>query len=401
MVDEILPQIIKQNDAKIIQVVLDGAGGIPFPDKTAFELADIPNLDSLAKGSACGLLEPVMPGVTPGSGPGHLGLFGYDPIKYQIGRGVLEALGVGMHMQEGDIAARGNFATLENGVIVDRRAGRISTERNKELCKQISDQISQIEDVDVIIEPGKEHRFAVIFRGDALSEPVSDADPQKAGNPPKKAEPLDSKAEKAARIINKFIRQVTDLFEGQRPTNTVLMRGFANPPQIPSFQEDKYKLKAGAIANYPMYVGLARLVGMDIVAQPEHMEDEFDALEENYDDYDYFYLHIKKTDSFGEDGNQEEKVKKLEKFDNLLPRLIDLEPEVIAVTSDHSTPSKYKSHSWHPVPFAIRGKYAFNDQASQFTENEFAQKGIHGNKRGTYLMPLILSNAQRFLKFGA
>ncbi|MBN2542517.1 2,3-bisphosphoglycerate-independent phosphoglycerate mutase [bacterium] len=399
MFEELLSSLAIKNENKIVLLVMDGVGDLPVNGKTPLEAARAPNLDRLASEASCGLLNIVYYGITAGSGPGHLALFGYDPIIYQIGRGVLEVLGVDMEMKKGDLAARGNFATIENGLITDRRAGRISTEKNRELVDIIKNNIQKIEDVEVIIKSGKEHRFAVIFRGSDLHEPLSDADPQQTGLKPAPAKAHEPSAKKAERIINKFIDEVTELLASEKPANTVLMRGFANYPAIKTLKE-RFELNCAAVATYPMYRGLARLVGMNILPTGETIEDEFNTVRENYGDFDYFFVHVKKTDSRGEDGNFEGKVKEIEKVDKALPMLTDLNPSVLAVTADHSTPCKLAAHSWHPTPVLIHGKYAFTDDAKKFSERECA-KGILGRIPGTALISLLMANSLKFKKFGA
>ncbi|GAB4114972.1 MAG: 2,3-bisphosphoglycerate-independent phosphoglycerate mutase [Candidatus Caldatribacteriota bacterium] len=399
--EEIIRSLTLSTESKIILLVLDGIGDIPYHNqKTALETAHIPNLDDLAAQSVCGLTDPVSPGITPGSGPAHLSLFGYDPIKYQIGRGVLEALGIGMELTPDDLASRGNFATInEAGLITDRRAGRLATEVNEKICRMMQDKIQEIEGVKVIIAPGKEHRFVVVFRGEGLEEGLTDADPQKVGEKIKFTEPLRSAAEKSARIINKFITLATEELKESYPANTVLLRGFAKHPGLPLMSE-LFKLNPAAIATYPMYKGLAKLVGMKVLPCGETIEDEFEVLQKNYQYYDFFYLHIKKTDSYGEDGNFEEKVKIVEKVDKFIPEVLKLNPDVLVVTGDHSTPASLKGHSWHPNPFMLKSKYIRIDGVKKFTENECAKGGL-GRFSATDALSLMLANALKLKKFGA
>jgi 2,3-bisphosphoglycerate-independent phosphoglycerate mutase len=381
-------------------VVIDGLGGLPVDGRTELEVGSLPNLDRLASQSLCGLIDPIAPGITPGSGPSHLALFGYDPVRYQIGRGVLEAVGVGMDLEKGDLAARGNFATVDSkGTVVDRRAGRISTEKNQQLCRALQKQIETIEGVQVIIESGREHRFVVVFRGDDLDEGLTDADPQKEG---KKAAPsvgLHEGARRSASVVNGFIERATELLQGHHPSNTVLLRGFSRVPNIPNMR-DLFKVKAGAIASYPMYRGLARLVGMELLETGETVEDEIDTIINFFDDFEFFFFHIKEPDIRGEDGDFEGKVAALEKIDTLIPEIVKLEPDVLAITGDHSTPSILGSHSWHPNPVLIYSKYARTDSVVRFTERECAMGGL-GRISAVNLMPLLLANALKMKKFGA
>jgi len=399
--EEIMKSLAIKTESKIVLLVADGIGDIPSENnKTVLEKAFIPNLDKLASKSTCGLTDPISCGITPGSGPAHLSLFGYDPIKYQIGRGVLEALGVGMELTSRDLACRGNFATLDNkGIITDRRAGRIATELNEKLCKLMQDKINQIGDVEIIIRPGKEHRFVVVFRGDGLDGALSDADPQKVGEKIKFAEPLNSKAKKSAETANEFIKQATEVLKGHHPANTVLLRGFAKHPGLPTMKE-LFKLTPAAIATYPMYKGLAKLVGMDVLKIGESLNDEFKSLQDNFNKYDFFYLYIKKTDSYGEDGYFEQKVKVIEEVDKYIPEVLALKPDVLVVTGDHSTPAIMKGHSWHPNPFMLFSKYIRVDEVEQFNEKECV-KGELGRFSAVDVLPLMMANALKLQKFGA
>ena len=399
--EEIMKSLAIKTESKIVLLVADGIGDIPSKNnQTVLETASIPNLDRLASQSVCGLADPISRGITPGSGPAHLSLFGYDPIKYQIGRGVLEALGIGMELSSRDLACRGNFATLDKeGIIADRRAGRMATELNKKLCKFLQDKINQIGEVKVIIRPGMEHRFVVVFRGDGLEDALSDADPQKVGEKIKFAEALDPKAKKSVKTVNEFIKQATDILKEHYPANTVLLRGFAKYPGLPTMKE-LFKLTPAAIATYPMYKGLAKLVGMEILETGESIEEEFKTLKKNFEKYDFFYLHIKKTDSYGEDGNYEQKVKIIEEVDKYIPEVLNLKPDVLVVTGDHSTPALMKGHSWHPNPFMLLSKYIRVDEVEQFNEKECVKGGL-GRFLAVDALPLMMANALKLQKFGA
>ncbi len=398
--EELFRELSVKADTKILLVVLDGLGGLPYQgEKTELEAASTPNLDELARRSSCGLIIPVSYGITPGSGPAHVSLFGYDPLKYQIGRGILEALGVGMEVTDRDVAVRGNFATIRDGIIVDRRAGRISTEKNRQLISYLSQNIKEIDGVEIILRSGKEHRFVLVLRGEGLSDAVSDADPQKEGLPHRKPEALEPSARRTAEVAAKFIKLAEALLKDEEKANTVLLRGFSKYPSIPPMQ-DVFKLKPAALATYPMYKGLARLVGMEIIDCGETLQSQIETLRKIWKDYDFFYFHVKKTDSRGEDGDFEGKVKEIEEFDRRLPQLMDLKPDVLVVTGDHSTPALMKSHSWHPVPFLLYSKYALADEAKAFSERECA-KGILGIFPALEALPLMLANAGRLKKFGA
>ncbi|MDD4362879.1 MAG: phosphoglycerate mutase, partial [Atribacterota bacterium] len=264
-IEDIIKQISVETESKIVLLVADGVGDIPSKDgKTPLEYANTPNLDKLASRSVCGLTHPVSRGITPGSGPSHLSLFGYDPLKYQIGRGVLEALGIDLELTEDDLACRGNFATIDGDIITDRRAGRISTELNKKICNILQEKIQEIDGVQVIITPGKEHRFVVIFRGKNLKDGIADADPQINGKKIKYAQALNPESQHSAEIINKFIKKALETLKGQQPANAILLRGIAKHPGLPSMNS-LFKVKPAAIAAYPMYRGLAKLVGMHVL----------------------------------------------------------------------------------------------------------------------------------------
>jgi 2,3-bisphosphoglycerate-independent phosphoglycerate mutase len=398
--EELMKSISAKNPAKMVMLVIDGLGGLPLHEKTELEQCHVPNLDKLASQSVCGLVDPISPGITPGSGPSHLALFGYDPMKYEIGRGVLEALGIGIQLTEGDLAARGNFATIdEKGVIVDRRAGRIPTEKNKALCDLLQKGIREIEGVKITITPGKEHRFVVLFRGEGLGEGLTDADPQKEGKLSIPASANSDSAKFSERVVNRFIEEATHLLRSQDSANTVLLRGFSHPPQIPTMTE-LFQVRPAAIAVYPMYKGIARLVGMDVLEAGEGIRDEIKALRNYFDQYDFFYLHIKKPDMFGEDGNFHGKVGAIEEVDEFIPDLRDLEPDVLVVTGDHSTPSVLKSHSWHPNPILLFSRFIRTDAVERFDERSCLSGGL-GRFPATGIMPLMLANALKLKKYGA
>ena len=400
MEEGILKEIIRQRETKIILLVIDGLGGLPNPDKTELEAANTPNLDSLSKISSCGLSEPLGPGLTPGSGPAHISLFGYDPFKYQIGRGVLEALGIDLVLTKEDLASRGNFATLnKEGKVIDRRAGRISTEKNREICSILSENLKEVDGVKILIKTVKEHRVVVLFNGENLNQDISENDPQREDIPPLSINPLSPEAKFTSEIVNKFIQRVNEILKDEKPANTILLRGFSSKPQIPTFKE-RYLLSSAAIATYPMYKGLARLVGMEILPVGDTIEEEIKTLKRNYSNYDFFYLHIKKTDSFGEDGNFKAKVKVIEEVDRFIPQILDLKPDVLVVTGDHSTPSLLKGHSWHPNPFLLYSKYCQPDGLKSFSEKE-CRNGSLGIFLAREAMSLILANSLRLTKFGA
>ncbi len=401
---DLIKPLIQKNVTKILLIVLDGLGGLPDASgRTELETAHTPHLDTLANESACGLHIPVAYGITPGSGPGHLGIFGYNPIDCQIGRGILEALGLDLEVRRTDVAARGNYATIKDGIIIDRRAGRIPTEQNRKLTEKLQNEIGKINDVELIFASGVEHRFAILMRfPDALdpdSAMITDTDPQKEGKTPFPPKPLSKNAEKVSQISERLINMAHEILKNEEKANFILTRGFSSMPNIPTFHE-AFGLKALAIATYPMYRGLARLMEMDTPAIEGNVKDEITFLQNTYNEYDFFFLHVKKIDSYGEDGNFEGKAAKIEEFDKLLPDIFRLKPDVLIITGDHSTPSRIKSHSWHPVPVLIKSPYVLGGICKVFSERECV-KGELGIFPAMNLMPLALAHAGRLKKFGA
>lgn len=397
--EELARELSQPTDSKIVLLVMDGVGGLPVDGRSELEAARKPNLDELAKRGVCGLSDPVFMGITPGSGPAHLALFGYDPLKYQLGRGILEALGSGVEVGRNDLVARGNFATLKGGLIADRRAGRIPTEENIRICAYLNAHLPKREGVEVGVFPGKEHRFVARFTAEGLADALTDADPQKEGKPRLPARAIVPEAAMASGIVNRFLDDLTDVLRGEPKANTALLRGFSKFPSIPTMQE-LFKVRPAAIANYPMYKGLARLLGMTVMDVGADTADLFDALEKSANDCDFFYVHYKKTDSAGEDGKFDAKVAAIEALDKFIPRLVALNPDVLVVTSDHSTPSALSGHSWHPNPFVLVSKTAGVDDVAVFTERACG-KGLLGRFRALYAMPLMLAHALKLKKFGA
>ncbi len=401
MVDAFFRKLIVSADTKIAMLILDGLGGLPLEPggKTELETAATPNLDALAARSALGLTVPIGPGIATGSGPGHLAIFGYDPLEYEIGRGALEALGVDFELGPEDVAARGNFCTIdEAGILTDRRAGRIPSENSLKLIELL--RTIRVEGAEFFIEPVKEHRFAWIVRAPGLGAALSDTDPLSTGVKPLEVRPLDERSGKAAYYANEFIRQAGDLLRGRSPANYILLRGFDQLPSIPSYPE-MFKLRAAAIAVNGMYRGVARLAGMEVLPLTgAALEDEFSALENSWQDYDFFYLHYKKTDTCGESGDFAGKVKAIEEFDAQVPRLLALEPDVVIVGGDHSSPAVLRAHSWHPVPLLLYGKHVRPDGVAAFGESACA-RGSLGLIPARQVMPLALANAGRVAKYGA
>jgi 2,3-bisphosphoglycerate-independent phosphoglycerate mutase len=397
---EHIKRISRTSPSKMVFLIIDGVGGLPHPKtgKTELESARRPNLNRIARDSICGLIDPVSPGITPGSAPGHLAIFGYDPIQYNVGRGVVEALGIDLELKPDDIAARGNFCTVDDkGIITDRRAGRISTDRNTELCLLLNN--IALEGAEISVLPVKEHRFVLILRGKALSPELADSDPQQTGLAPKKIEPLSPQAQKTAEIVNEFVSQARSRLQHEASANMVLLRGFSRRPDIPSIPEI-YKLKPAAIATYPMYRGLARLVGMQILPGGDSITEQMNNLRHYYADYDFFFVHFKSTDARGEDGNFQAKVKAIEELDNALPSLLGLEPEVLIITGDHSTPATLAMHSWHSVPLMLKSKWCRPDNVAEYSERACLAGGM-GRFPATEIMPLAMANALKLDKFGA
>ncbi|MCD6415706.1 MAG: 2,3-bisphosphoglycerate-independent phosphoglycerate mutase [Planctomycetes bacterium] len=405
---ELAEELVKRKEIargrkKLILLVLDGLGDIRHPSNdysTPLEDADTPNLDALASRSALGRIIPVDYGITPGSGPAHLGLFGYDPREVQIGRGVLEAVGIGMQLRRGDLALRANACTVERGnVVVDRRAGRPETEVSAKRIEYLQEKVGRIEDVEVIMKPGKSHRFAIVLRGPGLAEGVSDTDPHEDNNPLREAVAQTEGAQKAARIVNALQREALEALAGEGPVNGILLRGASALPDIAGLGE-RFGLRTAAIATYPMYRGLASLVGMDLLDTGPTVAEEFQTCLDRWDDYDYFFVHVKGTDQAGEDGDHEEKVSVIEQVDQSLPMLLGASPEALAITGDHSTPCPMALHSWHPVPLLMHSPRCGADRRPRFTEDECNFGGL-GVFRSMFLMPLLLANAGLLDKYGA
>jgi 2,3-bisphosphoglycerate-independent phosphoglycerate mutase len=398
-IHELIAELREENGSKIVLLVADGLGGLPLEPggKTELETARTPNFDAAATRGVTGLSIPVLPGITPGSGPGHLGLFGYDPLEYRIGRGILEALGINFDVTSRDVAVRGNFVTLENGLIKDRRAGRPTTER----CVAMVEKMRQVKipGVEVFVEPVKEHRFVVVFRADGLGDKVNDTDPQATNVPPLTAKGHDAESQKTADIVNQFVVQVQEILKADGPTNGCTLRGFAKYPKIGTMKE-VYGLRSAAIAVYPMYKGLARLVGMDVLDAGDSLESQLATLKSVWAQYDFFFLHYKYTDSTGEDGNFPKKVEMIERLDSAIPGILENKPDVFIVTGDHSTPSKMKSHSWHPVPTMIVADTARTDGVTEFSESACLRGGL-GQFEAKHLMLMAMAHAGRLGKYGA
>lgn len=397
---ELARKLAQPASTKIILSVLDGLGGLARPEtlRSELESADTPNLDKLATRSEVGLTLPVGHGITPGSGPGHLALFGYDPLEFDIGRGVLEATGIDFELGPDDVAARGNFCTLDAaGNITDRRAGRVPTEISSKLVERMRD--ITLDGVEIFVEPVKDHRFVLVFRGPGLGDGVTTTDPQHTGVPPLPAAATDDVSERTAALVNAFVAKAHEMLKEEPQANGLTLRGFAHYPQLPSFPET-WGVRAAALAVYPMYRGLARIAGMTALPCPGGMSEQIQRMKERWDDFDYFFVHYKPTDAAGEDGDFEAKCHALQEYDAFVPQLLDLGADVLMVAGDHSTPALMAAHSWHPVPFLIHSKFAREGNVLHFDEEECA-KGNLGTFPAMEAMPLAMAHAGRFTKYGA
>lgn len=399
---ELIDTLIVKNRSKIIFLIMDGLGGLPIAgrDETELEAAHTPNLDALAKQSVCGLLDPVGYGITPGSGPAHFALFGYDPVKNSIGRGMLEGAGIDFPMTEKDLLVRINFATVDRqGLVLDRRAGRIDDETNRRVCRKLQEQVRLEGPVEVIFESVREHRALLVLRGEKLRDEIVETDPQKTGVLPVAPRALVAEAEPTAAIFSELVDKAGKVLADEVRANMILLRGYACYRKYPSLAE-RFGLKALAISGYPMYRGISRMLGMEIAPQTDSIAAGFEVLRENYAEYDFFFLHVKPTDSRGEDGNFEAKVKAIEEVDTLVPKITDLQPDVLVITADHSTPAALAAHSWHPVPVLLAAKTCRSDRVERFGERACIQGGL-GRMPMVYLMGQALAHAKRLKKFGA
>lgn len=399
---DLVESLAFKNNRQILLVVLDGLGGVPRNGKTELESSWMPNLNRLAANSSLGLMHPVEPGVTPGSGPAHIALFGYDPVELRVGRGVLEALGIGFDVRPGDVCFRANLATIDSaGRVRDRRAARIPTAQSAPLCERLQAKIRRIEDVEVIVRPGIEHRFVVVLRGPGLSDAICESDPLHDGEPPLEVKPADIDATRTARIANEFIRRCGEELAAEPQANYVLLRGPALLPHIPSMAE-RFRLNPACIAAYPMYRGLAKLVGMRILDAGDTWETELAALQRHRDEHDFFFFHIKDLDKAGENGDFERKQELLEQLDEeLVTRLEALKFDVLCITGDHSTPALLGGHSWHPVPLLIHSSYCWPQGGALEFGERACGRGILGTRRSRELMTLLLAHGLKLKKFGA
>ncbi len=399
---ELIDKLVTQNDKKIIFLIMDGLGGLPqIPGgQTELEAAQTPNLDRLAASGTCGLLDPVGYGITPGSGPAHFALFGYDPVKYNVGRGLLSAAGLDFPMTEGDLYMRANFATVDSqGRITDRRAGRLATEKNETICRKLQENITLSSGTQAFFRTEKEHRALVALRGGDFSEEITETDPQKTGLPPLSPVELIPQAKKTAAIMQELTEKMKKVLADEKTANAILLRGYARYRRFPSMAE-RFGLKPLAIAGYPMYKGIARLLGMELACATQTIEEEIQALHNNYSAHDFFFIHIKYTDSRGEDGQFAEKVKVIEKVDTFIPDICALNPDVLVVTGDHSTPAVMSGHSWHPVPVLLSAETCRPDMATSFGERACITGGL-GRMPMKNMLGVALAHAGKLQKFGA
>ncbi|RLT26545.1 MAG: 2,3-bisphosphoglycerate-independent phosphoglycerate mutase [Chloroflexi bacterium] len=397
---DLIRRLSAPNNTKVLLCVLDGLGGMQGPrGRTELEEAHPRHLDRLAEEGITGQTVPVGLGITTGSGPGHLALFGYDPLVYEVGRGVLEATGIDFPLGPDDLAARGNFCTVgADGLITDRRAGRIATEKTAEICELLQREV-KLDGVEMFIRPVREHRFALIFRGQGLSPELNETDPQREGVAPLEVVATAPAAERTAALAREFVAQARKLIGDRDQANALTLRGWATPPSLPQLPE-LWKLRAAAVAVYPMYRGLARLVGMDVLETGTTFDSEIETLAKHWDDYDFFFMHYKYTDSAGEDGDFARKVKAIQDFDVRIPEIMKLNPNVIVIAGDHSTPAAMADHSWHPVPTIIRGDYVRRDEVHHFNEPETLRGGL-GIFPAKELLPQAFAHALRLSRFGA
>jgi 2,3-bisphosphoglycerate-independent phosphoglycerate mutase len=399
---DLIDKLIIKHTTKIVFLIMDGLGGLPIKadGPTELEAARTPHLDELAAQSICGLLDPIGYGITPGSGPAHFALFGYDPVANNCGRGLLSAAGLDFPMNEKDLFIRANFATMGGGgVIIDRRAGRIDTDTNRRICMKLRANVKLSNNMEAFFETEREHRALVVLRGNDLNEHIEETDPQATGKPAAGPRALIPDAQKAAAVVAEMTQTVNAVLADEPHANTMLFRGYAKYRNYPSLSE-RFGLNALAIANYPMYRGIAKLLGMTLAEETQTVEDEFAALEKTYQNHDFFFVHIKPTDSRGEDGKFDEKVAAIELIDNLIPIVTDLNPDVLVVTGDHSTPAALAAHSWHPVPVLLSAKTCRPDRVKSFGERDCLFGGL-GRMPTVNLMGVALAHAERLAKFGA
>jgi len=394
-----LRDLINDNPCHIVLLVIDGLGGYADARQDSeLEAAHTPNLDELAAQAACGLALPAGPGITVGSGPGHLALFGYDPLEYDLGRGLLSAIGLGVRLRPGDVAARGNLALLDDhGRVSDRRAGRIDDDRARAIVEHLQQQVA-LDDVEVTFEHVSEHRVLLVLRGEGLDPRIEDLDPQRTGVPPRAPTATAAEAERTAELLTQLDGAIREALTDQ-DADVVLFRGFDTLHELPSMQ-DRFAVHPATVANYPMYRGVAELVGMEVLPVVKSLAAQVELMSTHWDRYDYLFAHEKGADRAGHDGDRPGKIAAIEAVDEVIPDLVALGPDVLAITGDHSSPTQLHAHSWHPVPTLLWGDRVGRDDVDSFGERACAA-GILGQLRTQDLMPLMLASAGRLEKYGA
>ncbi len=405
---------------RILLIIFDGLGDRPVKElgsKTPLEAAPKANLDWFANNGMNGLLDPIGPGIRPGSDTSHLALFGYDPLEVYTGRGPFEAAGVGIELQRGDVAFRCNFASVdENRVLTDRRAGRIKDGTDK-LAESLDGM--KLGRVKVLFRAGTEHRAVLVLRGKGLSPKVTDTDPHEEGQKIPESKPLEPKAKATAKALNAFTRRAYDILsehpvnkarvaKGEAPANMVVARGAGIAPDLPPISE-KLGVKAAGIAGVALIKGMFRAVGMDVLevkgatgGLDTDMVAKAEAALKALETYDLVVVNVKAADLCGHDGRSADKIKVIERIDQMMGHFkANLPPDVIfAFTADHSTPVAVMDHSGDPVPVTIYGDGIRVDEVPHFDERSAAH-GSLGRIRGRDLMPILLNQANRTEKFGA
>jgi 2,3-bisphosphoglycerate-independent phosphoglycerate mutase len=397
---------------KILMIILDGASDRPVNGITPLQHAETPNLDEIASLGISGIIDPIAPGIRPGSDVAHLSLLGYDPYEVYTGRGPFEAAGVGIDVKPGDIAFRCNFATVDNGIAVDRRAGRIRG--TKELAKAIGEV--KIDDVEIIFKGSTEHRAAMVIRGDGLSQDVIPNDPAEDGRHVCKIEAINPEAERTAKILNKFVEETEKILEeheinrerrekGEPPANYILFRGVGEAPKLERFDE-RYGLKGGVIAAVALVIGIGRMCGMEYIKTEGatgdvhsdvrmKMKNAVRALE----DHDFILMNIKGTDEMGHDGDFLGKSDFIQRIDESLAEIMDI-GALVVITADHSTPVSVGGHSADPVPVVMKGEGVRVDDVKAYDEISSAKGGLL-RIRGMNLLPILADLTNRAKKFGA
>ena len=405
-------------DNKILMIIFDGIGDRPvkeLDDKTPLEAANTPNLDLLAEKGINGIMDTISPGIRPGSDTGHLAMLGYNPFDVYTGRGPFEAAGIGLELKPEYVAFRCNFATVDNGKITNRRAGRI-----KEGTKELAEAVNDIDlGVDFHFQEAVEHRGVLLFKEKGLGAQVTDVDPHGPGGEYHESKSsIDNEVNrKTAEIINEFTKKSYEVLtdhpvnrkreeEGKPPANIILSRGSGEVPKIKSIEE-KYDLKAAGITGIPLVKGVCRLAGMDIIdvkgatgGLDTDIEGMMISAKKALEDYNFVLVNVKGCDLLGHDGKAIEKKEFIEKLDKSISRFHDIEDTYCAFTGDHSTPVDVKGHSGDPLPLTICGTGVRTDQVQKFNERSCAGGGL-GRITGNDLFNTLLDLANKAEKFGA